>query len=228
MTGSRPEPGLTLARLTRQSLRADANTDPAVALAAGTAGLLTAREEIMSPPAAHAVIPATRASANVRPHLRTCLIWLAAVSACTVIGLAERWPAAQFGGAGDPSKIATQWMTRGTAMSPPLFLLAAMAAAVVLMLAGSRARAHALAACLAIVVGVVSVAGALGEMVAPATPTVPRAVQYGAVFGAAGSLAVVMTGAVFLRARLRARPVADGLRIRRSGPRGAGDPGPRA
>ncbi len=228
MRGSRPKPDLTLASLTRQSPRAEMNADQAVVLGAGMAGLLTAREEIMPPTPAHAVTPATPASANVRPHLLTCLIWLAAVSACTVIGLAERWPATQFGGTGDPPKIATQWMTRGTAMSPPLFMLAAMAAAVVLMLAGSRARAHALAACLAVVVGVVSVAGALGEVVAPATPAVPRAVQYGAVFGAAGSLAVVMTGAVFLRARLRARPVADGLRIRRSGPRGAGDPGPRA
>ena len=49
-------------------------------------------------------------------------------------------------------------------------------------------------------VGVVSVVGALGEVVAPATPAVPRAVQYGAVFGVAGSLAVVVTGAAFLRA----------------------------
>ncbi len=32
------------------------------------------------------------------------------------------------------------------------------------------------------------------------TPTVPRAVQYGGVFGAAGSLAVVVTGAAFLLA----------------------------
>ncbi len=227
MRGSRPKPDLTLASLTRQSPRAGMNADQAVVLGASMAGLLTAREEIMPPTPAHAVTPATPASANVRPHLLTCLIWLAAVSACTVIGLAERWPA-QFGGTGDPSKIATQWMTRGTALSPPLFMLAAMAAAVVLMLAGGRARARALGACLAVVVGVASVAGALGEVVAPATPAVPRAVQYGAVFGAAGSLAVVMTGAVFLRALARARPAADGPRIRRSGPRGAGDPGPRA
>lgn len=48
MTGSRPEPGLTLARPTRQSLRADANTDPAVVLAAGMAGQLAAREEIIT------------------------------------------------------------------------------------------------------------------------------------------------------------------------------------
>jgi hypothetical protein len=204
------------------------NTDQAVVPGASMAGLLAAQEEIMAPTAAHGVTPATRASANVRPHLRTCLIWLAAVSACTVIGLAERWPAAQFGGAGDPSKIATQWMTKGTALSPPLFMLAAMAAAVVLMLAGSRARARALGACLALMVGVVSVIGTLGEVVAPATPAVPRAVQYGGVFGAAGSLAVVVTGAAFLRARLRAQPVADGPRIRRSGPPGTGNPGPRA
>jgi hypothetical protein len=116
-----------------------------------------------------------------------------------VIGLAERWPA-QFGGAGDPSKIATQWMTRGTAMSPPLFLLAAMAAAVVVMLAGSQARARALGACLAIVVGVAAVVGSLGEMLAPATPAVPRVVQYGAALGVPGSLAVVVTGAVYLQA----------------------------
>jgi len=196
MRGSRPESGRTLARLTRQSLRAGMNTDQAVVLGAGMAGLLAAREEIMPPPAAHAVTPATPASANVRPHLLTCLIWLAAVSACTVIGLAERWPA-QFG---DPSKIATQWMTRGTAMSPPLFLLAAMAAAVVVMLAGSQARARALGACLAIVVGVAAVVGSLGEMLALATPAVPRVVQYGAVLGVPGSLAVVVTGAVYLRA----------------------------
>jgi len=199
MRGSRPESGRTLAHLTRQSLRAGMNTDQAVVLGAGMAGLLAAREEIMPPPAAHAVTPATPASANVRPHLLTCLIWLAAVSACTVIGLAERWPA-QLGGVGDPSKIATQWMTRGTAMSPPLFLLAAMAAAVVVMLAGSQARARALGACLAIVVGVAAVVGSLGEMLAPATSAVPRVVQYGAVLGVPGSLAVVVTGAVYLRA----------------------------
>jgi hypothetical protein len=85
-------------------------------------------------------------------------------------------------------------------MSPPLFLLAAMAAAVVVMLAGSQERARALGACLAVVVGVAAVVGSLGEMLALATPAVPRVVQYGAVLGVPGSLAVVVTGAVYLRA----------------------------
>lgn len=155
---------------------------------------------IMSPTS----FPATQRPADARNHVTACLVWLAVASACTVIGLAERWPA-QFGGAGDPSKIATQWMTKGTVLSPPLFMLLVMVAALALVLAGSRAGARALGAGLAIVAGAAGVVGSLGEVAAAATPAVPRAAQYSGALGAVLSLAVVVTGALFLRTLAKSR-----------------------
>jgi hypothetical protein len=61
-------------------------------------------------------------------HRPACAAWLVVAVVETLIGVLAKWPA-QFGGTGDPSKIATQWTTKGTALSPPLFLMIAMAVA---------------------------------------------------------------------------------------------------
>ena len=124
----------------------------------------------MSSTGARSAIWAVRRPADRRRQLlAACTVWLVIASACTVIGLTERWPA-QFGGDGESSKIATQWMTKGTVLSPPLFMLFAMAVAVALVMAGSRSWVRALGACLAIVAGAVGVVGSLGEVAAAATP----------------------------------------------------------
>ena len=96
-------------------------------------------------------------------------------------------------------------MTKGTVLSPPLFMLLVMVAALALVLAGSRAGARALGAGLAIVAGAAGVVGSLGEVAAAATPAVPRADQYSGALGAVLSLAVVVTGAVFLRTLAKSR-----------------------
>ena len=159
----------------------------------------------MSSTGARSAIWAVRRPADRRRQLlAACTVWLVIASACTVIGLTERWPA-QFGGDGESSKIATQWMTKGTVLSPPLFMLFAMAVAVALVMAGSRSWVRALGACLAIVAGAVGVVGSLGEVAAAATPAVPRAAQDCGVLGAIVSLAVVATGAVFMRAQAKSR-----------------------
>jgi hypothetical protein len=79
-----------------------------------------------------------------------------------VIGVANRWPA-QFGGAGQGSDIGTQWLTKGTVLSPPLFLLVAMAVALGLLVAARWHAAKTVGAGLATLIGAIGFVGALGK-----------------------------------------------------------------
>jgi hypothetical protein len=115
----------------------------------------------------------------------------------TVVAVIARWPA-QFGGAGDPAKITTEWITKGTALSPPLFLLLAMALTVALVGFGRRGLVVRLGAVVAVLTGAFGVVGTLGELLTPAAD-VPSAVRYASLIGLAFSVAWVVAGAIFAR-----------------------------
>lgn len=129
-------------------------------------------------------------------HPRVLGLWvtvLVLASLETVIAVVERWPA-QFGGAGDPSQIDTQWMSRGTALSPPLFILVGLALAVVLLLVSRRPAAARVSGVMAAAVGLIGTVGSLGELLAPASADVPRLVADAAVIGVVACLLLVGTG----------------------------------
>ena len=129
-------------------------------------------------------------------HPRAFLLWLVILvlaSTETVIAVVERWPA-QFGGAGDPAQIGTQWMSKGTALSPPLFILVALALAPLLLMVARRPAAIRAAAAVAVAAGAIGIVGSLGELLAPASADVPRAVQDVALLGVAACVLLVVTG----------------------------------
>lgn len=107
----------------------------------------------------------------------------------TIVGWMQQWPA-QFGGAGVPGQVGSELFGKGTVLSPPLFMVIAMLVGMGLARLRwsiSRRVGH----CVAGVIGAISVVGSLGEVVAHATPDVPRPVQWVGLLGVALSLAVV-------------------------------------
>jgi hypothetical protein len=130
--------------------------------------------------------------------LAVSLSWLAVASLETAIAVVERWPA-QFGGSSDPAKISTQWMSKGTALSPPLFLLIAMLVAIVLAAAARRVMVARLAAAIGLLTGLIGVVGSFGELLARATPAVPAGARDAAVVGIVFSIAVVGVALAYLR-----------------------------
>lgn len=131
-------------------------------------------------------------------HRPACALWLAGAAVETLVGVLARWPA-QFGGAGDPARIHTQWLSKGTALSPPAFLLVGMLVALAVLVAARRDGTARVGAALAGIVGLIGVVGALGELLATPTPRVPAGAQDAAVIGVLISLAVVVTAVPFLR-----------------------------
>lgn len=121
---------------------------------------------------------------------RLCAAWLGLTAVETVIAVVAKWPA-QFGGKGDPSKIASQWVTKGTALSPPLFLMVAMAIALVLLSVAGRLAWTRVGAGLAAVVGAIGTVGAAGELFAAHSADVPTGARDAAILGVVVSAAVV-------------------------------------
>jgi hypothetical protein len=120
-----------------------------------------------------------------------------------IVSIAAGWPA-QFGGEGDPDAVASEFLTRGTALAPPLIPLLLF----VLCAFGARRddRLGTIATIGAVLLAVAFVIGSLGEAFAPETPDVPRAALLASgVIGALFSLAVIVTGLARLR-ELRLRP----------------------
>jgi hypothetical protein len=136
--------------------------------------------------------------------LAACLVWLLGASIETVVGVLGDWPA-QFGGGGDAAKIDTQWITKGTALSPPLFLLLAMLAALAAVRFARRALVRWLGLGVAVAVGVIGVVGSLGEMLAAATPDVPLGVQRAGIIGVLVSVAVLAAAVPYARDGRRRR-----------------------
>lgn len=126
------------------------------------------------------------------------LAWLAAAAIETAVGVGERWPA-QFAGKGDPATIATGWMTTGTVLSPPLFMMIALAAGLGLTAVARRRAVKIAGAAITITVGLIGTVFTIGEAAAKATAAVPPGAHLGALIGTALSLAVVVTGISFVR-----------------------------
>jgi hypothetical protein len=124
--------------------------------------------------------------------------WFAVAAIETVIGIAAGWPS-QFMGKGDPAKVASQWISMGTLISPPLFLFAATGVGGLLAFAARRRAWRAVGGALAIVAGLVSVVATLGEFLATATPAVPRGAHWSALIGTVLSLALIAAGVAVVR-----------------------------
>jgi hypothetical protein len=135
--------------------------------------------------------------------VRVCLLSTLLLVAATLLAIVAGWPA-QFGGPGDPDAVAAEFLTRGTALSPPAVPLALFAGAALLSRRGGAAGV--VATVVLMLLGVVFVVGGLGEAVAPATADVP-ALALMASGGAAALLgvAVLVLGALALRERAARR-----------------------
>lgn len=89
------------------------------------------------------------------------LVWLLVAAVCAVWSIHERLPYG-FAGHGSPNRVASEFLTNGTALAPPLtVMLVALVAAVV---AATRRRALGSAGDLVLVfVAVISIVGIFGE-----------------------------------------------------------------
>ncbi len=91
----------------------------------------------------------------------------------TILSVVAGWPA-QFGGPGNPNNIAGEFLSRGTALSPPLSVMVALV--VFTFLAMSRRWWGTLGVVGLCLLAVTTFVGSMGEAFAPSTPEVPRAV----------------------------------------------------
>ncbi len=124
----------------------------------------------------------------------------------TVVALVARWPA-QFGGPGDPDNVATEFLSRGTVLSPPLFVMAALV--VFVLLVPNRRSWGTLGVVGLCLLAVLTFVGSLGEAFAPSTPDVPRtALIASGVVGVLLCPALLLSGVAELvdRARSGRRP----------------------
>lgn len=119
------------------------------------------------------------------------------------LALAFGWPA-QLGGPGDPNDVAGDLVIRGTAASPPLFLMLVLA--VFAALVPRPGRWGTLAAVRLCLLAVLTFAVSLGQALASPTPDVPGAVLFAS--GAVGgllSLALLLSAVAELASRARNR-----------------------
>lgn len=131
--------------------------------------------------------------------LTACTVLVVALVLGAIVSIAAGWPA-QFGGQGDPDAVASEFLTRGTALAPPPIPLVLFA----LCAFGVRRddRLGTIATVGAVLLAGVFVIGSLGEAFASETPDVPRAALLASgVVGALLSLAVIATGIAHLRER---------------------------
>ena len=129
----------------------------------------------------------------------------AAVAA--VVSVLAGWPA-QFGGAGDPANVGGEFLSRGTAIAPPLVPLVALGGGALLVRKGGWWGA--VGAVTLLLLGVVFVIGGLGEALAPSPLTAPRVVLVvGAVLAVGGgvTLASLSVAALVAMRRIQAGPV---------------------
>lgn len=140
---------------------------------------------------------------NPVSQLSSVALWLFAYcAASSVVSIAAGWPA-QFGGAGDPSNVAEEFLSRGTATAPPLIPLLLLGATAVL---ARVQRAPAFTSVALVVMGALFVIGSVGEIRAPEPVTTPRGVLIaGGVIAGGWGLLLVWRGLVVLRAVAQAR-----------------------
>ncbi len=113
-----------------------------------------------------------------------------------VVSLVARWHH-QFGGSGWRQQILSDFVTSGTATSPPLFIMVIFG--VIAFAVGRRDRCGTAALVLLLALAVLMAVGSLGVALAAATPDVPRPVQYlSGAFGLLAALVLFVLGAAAL------------------------------
>ncbi len=143
------------------------------------------------------LVPGGTMTRETRRLLACSVALLAAMLAGAVLAIAAGWPA-QFGGGGDPADVASESLSRGTALSPPLapVLLFVLALAVAMR----SGVAWKIGTLLVMLISLVFVVGGLGEAFAAPTPDVPRAALV-----ISGVVAVLLGTSVIIAAVQRLR-----------------------
>lgn len=119
------------------------------------------------------------------------------------ISIVNRWPA-QLGGAGDPSRVAREFLSRGTATAPPLLPLLLLGVAALVVRSGSRWRVP--ATVILFIIGGLHLIGGFGEIASPDPVTTPRPVLIVAgVIAIAGGAVLAFLSGLLLEARHRER-----------------------
>jgi len=134
-----------------------------------------------------------------RRFLLVCGLLLLLMVIGSVVSIAAGWPA-QFGGRGDPNEVASEFLSRGTALAPPLVPLVLFVIFVAVARRGDRWGTAAVIGTM--LLSIIFIIGSLGEAFADSTPDVPRAALV--ISGVVGTLlpaAVLVTGSALLRAR---------------------------
>lgn len=148
---------------------------------------------------------------EVTPFMRFTTRRLVSVSALlfvvwvvgTILSVVAGWPA-QFGGPGNPNNVAGEFLSRGTALSPPLSVMVALV--VFTLLASSRRWWGTIGVVGLCLLAVATFVGSMGEAFAPSTPDVPRAVLIlSGVLGVVLCPILLLTAIMELGDRARAR-----------------------
>jgi hypothetical protein len=121
-----------------------------------------------------------------------------------VVSIVQGWPH-QFGGQGDPAHVASEFLSSGTALAPPLLVLVILALVAACVRRGDR---WGTIACWALVpLSALMIVGSLGEALASPTDDVPRAVQVlDGVWGCVAGVVLAVLAIASLRER-RAAPL---------------------
>lgn len=121
-----------------------------------------------------------------------CILLLALMVVGTVVAIVAQWPA-QFGGRGDPNDVPSEFLTRGTALSPPLVPLILFAVGTALLV--RRDSWAVVGMVLNILLSVAFIIGSVGEAAAAPSPDVPTgALMITGIAGGVLSLAVLVLG----------------------------------
>lgn len=131
----------------------------------------------------------------------TCLLLLVLMIVGAVVSIAAEWPA-QFGGEGDPDEVASEFLSRGTALAPPLAPLVLFAVFTALTMRRDVWGAVGIVGVM--LLSLLFIVGSLGEAFAGPTPDVPRAALItSGVVGAFLSLVVLFAAIATFRERKR-------------------------
>lgn len=146
-------------------------------------------------------------SVRRRRFLFVCGLLLILMVVGAFISIAAGWPA-QFGGKGDPDKVASEFLSRGTATAPPFVPLLLFAIFAALARRGDGWGTAGVVGTM--LLSIVFIIGSLGEAFASSTPDVPRAALItSGVVGTLVSGAVLLTGGAFLRERTQVKRAAS-------------------
>ena len=134
------------------------------------------------------------------------LVVLGVIILEAIVSLIAHWPY-QFNGPGAPDSVWPDFINNGTALAPPLVLIIVLA----LLTWGVHlsGRIQLVSAILLAVLALVMIVGAMGELTAPASPDVPRAVQLAGGVNAVLAVALLVTTVRWLVARRRAKVVSS-------------------